>query len=56
VDADLSGHAVGIGEGAIVMADDSRIRAPTRHCQRLGLIGRGDDRLRVGESGKESRK
>ncbi len=42
--------AMGIGEGTIVSADDSVIRAPTLRSERLGLVGRCDHLLRVGDA------
>ena len=42
--------ALGITAGAIVSADDSLIRAPTLRSERLGLVGRCDHLLRVGDS------
>ena len=41
---------LGIGEGTIVSADDSLIRAPTLRSERLGLVGRCDHLLRVGDA------
>ena len=43
-------RALGIGEGTIVSADDSLIRAPTLRSARLGLVGRCDHLLRVGDA------
>ena len=43
-------RALGIGEGTIVSADDSLIRAPTLRSARLGLVGRCDHLLRVGNA------
>jgi CRISPR-associated exonuclease Cas4 len=43
-------RAMGIAEGAIVSADDSRVRAPTLRSERLGLVGRCDHLLRVGNA------
>ena len=34
--------ALGIGDGVVVSADDSLIRAPTLRSARLGLVGRCD--------------
>ncbi len=41
---------LGIAEGTIVSADDSLIRAPTLRSERLGLVGRCDHLLRVGDA------
>ncbi|HZS01506.1 MAG TPA: CRISPR-associated protein Cas4 [Chloroflexota bacterium] len=41
-------RALGIGDGVLVSADDSLIRAPTLRSERLGLVGRCDHLLRVG--------
>jgi CRISPR-associated exonuclease Cas4 len=43
-------RALGITEGKIVSADDSVIRAPTLRSERLGLVGRCDHLLRVGDA------
>ncbi|MGI8423630.1 MAG: CRISPR-associated protein Cas4 [Chloroflexota bacterium] len=43
-------RALGIAEGAIVSADDSLIRGPTLRSERLGLVGRCDHLLRVGDA------
>jgi CRISPR-associated protein Cas4 len=42
--------ALGISQGRIVSADDSLIRAPTLRSARLGLVGRCDHLLRVGDA------
>ncbi len=42
--------ALGIAEGTLVSADDSLIRAPTLRSERLGLVGRCDHLLRVGDA------
>lgn len=42
--------ALGIADGVVVSADDSLIRAPTLHSERLGLVCRCDHLLRVGET------
>ncbi len=42
--------SLGISEGRIVAADDSLIRAPTLRSARLGLVGRCDHLLRVGDA------
>lgn len=41
---------LGIAGGAIVSADDSLVRAPTLRSERLGLVGRCDHLLRVGDA------
>ncbi len=38
---------LGLGEGDIISADDSIIRAPTLRSERLGLVGRCDHLLKV---------
>ena len=43
-------RALGIADGVVVSADDSLIRAPTLRSARLGLVGRCDHLLRVGEA------
>ena len=43
-------RALGIADGTIVAADDSVIRAPTLRSERLGLVGRCDHLLRVGDA------
>ena len=43
-------RALGIAKGAIVSADDSLVRAPTLRSERLGLVGRCDHLLRVGDA------
>lgn len=43
-------RALGIAEGTIVSADNSLVRAPTLRSERLGLVGRCDHLLRVGDS------
>lgn len=42
--------ALGISQGTIVSADDSLIRARTLRSERLGLVGRCDHLLRVGDA------
>jgi CRISPR-associated exonuclease Cas4 len=39
---------LGLGDGAIIAADDSRLGAPTLFSARLGLVGRPDHLLRAG--------
>ena len=41
---------LGIAGGAIVSADDLLVRAPTLRSERLGLVGRCDHLLRVGDA------
>ena len=41
---------LGLAGGAIVAADDSRLRSPTLRSERLGLVGRCDHLLRVGDA------
>ena len=43
-------RALGIAEGTIASADDSLVRAPTLRSERLGLVGRCDHLLRVGNA------
>ena len=43
-------RALGIAEGKIVSADDSVIRAPPLRSERLGVGGRCDHVLRVGDA------
>ena len=43
-------RALMIAEGAIVSADDSLISAPTLRSERLGVVGRCDHLLRVGDA------
>ena len=40
---------LGLADGTLVSADDSLIRAPTLRSERLGLVGRCDHLLRVGD-------
>jgi len=41
-------RALGIADGVVISANDSLIRAPTLRAERLGLVGRCDQLLRVG--------
>jgi CRISPR-associated exonuclease Cas4 len=41
---------LGLAGGALVSADDSLVRAPTLRSERLGLVGRCDHLLRVGDA------
>jgi CRISPR-associated protein Cas4 len=41
---------LGISGGTVVSADDSLLRAPTLRSERLGLVGRCDHLLRVGDA------
>lgn len=43
-------RVLGIDEGRIVSADDSMTHAPTLRSERLGLVGRCDHVLRVGNA------
>jgi CRISPR-associated exonuclease Cas4 len=43
-------RALGIAGGEVVAADDSRLGSPTLRSERLGLVGRCDHLLRVGDA------
>jgi CRISPR-associated exonuclease Cas4 len=41
-------QGIGLEKGAVIAADDSRLRSPTLRSKRLGLVGRADHLLRSG--------
>jgi CRISPR-associated exonuclease Cas4 len=43
-------RALGVAGGTVVAADDSRLGSPTLRSARLGLVGRCDHLLRVGDA------